>query len=108
MSGVATGIQLKYASGLDAEQQTIVVKAVAAQSDDPITIAIGVVGTIGWLAGVLAAATALHRAGAPRLSVFLLVPAALIFFGCFFLAAAQLELVHWQPALETKSKKVTD
>ena len=120
ISGVATGIQLQYASGLDAEQQSIVVQAIDAQFDDPITNAIGVVGTIGWLAGVLAAATALHRAGAPRLSVLLLVPAALIFslnhepplgpiaFGCFFLAAAWLELVHWKPALEAQSAKMTD
>ena len=120
MSGVATGIQLQHASGLDAEQQTIVVQAVDAMFDDPIAVAIGAVGTIGWLAGVLAAATALHRAGAPRLSVVLLVPAALIFslnhepplgpiaFGCFFLAAARLELVHWKPAPQARSTKVTD
>ena len=120
MSGVATGIQLQNASGLDPEQQTIVIQALDAQFDDPIATVIGVIGTIGWLAGVLAVATALHRAGAPRLSVVLLVPAALIFalnhepplgplaFGCFFLAAARLDLVHWKPALETQSTKVTD
>ena len=120
ISGVATGIQLRYASGLDADQQSIIVQAVDLQFDDPITNAIGVVGTIGWLVGVVAAATALHRAGAPRLSVVLLVPAALIFslnhepplgpiaFGCFFLAAVWLELVHWGPALEVRSTKVTD
>ena len=108
VSGVATGIQLQYASELDAARQSIIVQALDAQFDDPIAIAIGVVGTIGWLAGVLAAAAALHWAGAPRLSVVLLVPAALIFslnhepplgpvaFGCFFLAAARLELVHWK------------
>ena len=120
MSGVATGIQLQYAGGLDPEQQTIVVQAVEAQFDDPITNAIGVIGTIGWLAGVLAAATALHRAGAPRLSVVLLVPATLIFalnhepplgpiaFGCFLLAAARLELGRWKPAIEAQSTKMTD
>ena len=109
VSGVATGIQLQYASGLDPQQQTIVVQALDAQFDDNIALAIGAVGTIGWLVGVLAAATALHRAGAPRLSAVLLVPAALIFslnhepplgpiaFGCFFLAAARLELVQWRP-----------
>ena len=120
MSGVAVGIQLQYASGLNAEQQAIVVQAVDAQFDDPITNAIGAIGTIGWLAGVLAAVTALHRAGAPRLSVVLLVPAALLFslnhepplgplaFGCFFVAAARLELVHWKPVLEAQSTEVTD
>ena len=120
MSGVATGIQLHYASGLDPEQQTIVVQALDSQFDHPIPNAIGVVGTIGWLVGVLAAATALHRFGAPRLPVVLLVAAALIFslnhepplgplaFGCFFLAAVRLELVQWTPALETQSTKVTD
>ena len=120
VSGVATGIQLQYASELDAAQQSIIVQALDAQFDGPIAIAIGVVGTIGWLAGVLAAAAALHRAGTPRLSVVLLVPAALIFslnhepplgpvaFGCFFLAAARLERVHWKSALEARGTKATD
>ena len=79
MSGVATGIQLQHAGELDPGQRTIVVQAVDALFDDPIAYGIGAVGTIGWVVGVLAASTALHRTGAPRLTVGLLVPAALIF-----------------------------
>ena len=120
ISGVTIGIQLQHARGLDAEQMTIVVQAADAQFEAPIVYAIGAIGTIGWLVGVLAAATALQRAGAPRLSVALLVPAAVIFalnhepplgpiaFGCFFLAAARLELVSRGAALEAQTTKVTD
>ena len=112
MSGVATGMQLRYANGLDVVQQTAIVNTVDSQNNDPVTILIAVLGTVGWLVGVLAAAIAIHRAGGPRLSVVLLVAAALVFslnhepplgpiaFGCFFLAAARLELVPWNPAPE--------
>ena len=110
--GVATGMQLQYASGLEASQQEIVISAVDAQNNGLVTTLVAAVGTIGWLFGVLAAASALHRVGAPRLSVVLLVAAALVFsvnhepplgpfaFGCFFLAAARLELGHWKPRPE--------
>ena len=118
MSGVATGMQLQYASGLEPAQQDIVVRAVEAQNNGLVTILVAVVGTIGWLLGVLAAASALHRVGAPRLSVVLLVAAALVFslnhepplgpfaFGCFFLATARLELGHWKPRPQAQSTKV--
>ena len=107
ITGVASGILVRGAQGLVPEQQALVARQVeaffpAGASNLAIT-SIAALGVLGWVVGVIAAAVALARAGAPRPAA-ILVGLAVIFamhapptgpFGlaCFFIAASWIEFV---------------
>jgi hypothetical protein len=103
-AGIATGYALRNAQGLSAEGQATVYEAV---KDMPLLspiFGLSIVGTGGWVVALIAAATALRRAGASRGPFVLLILAGVLLmgghpfaagtlaFGCFFLATAWLEL----------------
>jgi hypothetical protein len=64
--GVATGILVEYANGLAAPQQAAVADAIQDLNRNPIladpSLAL-VVGSLGWIVAMIAAAVALHRSG---------------------------------------------
>ena len=105
ITGVASGILVRGAQGLAPEQQALVARQIEAlfpsAGSDPAIIAIAALGVLGWVVGVIAAAVALARAGAPR-SAAILLGLAVIFamhapptgplgLACFFLAASWIE-----------------
>ena len=117
-AGVSTSAYFSVVRGLTAEQQdnfyqVFVATAASPQGSAPLVFF--VVGTLAWIAGMIAASVALGRAGVARGPRILLVlagvlligdhsrPLGSIAFGCFFLAAAWLEFmpqhgVRRQPA----------
>ena len=74
VAGIATGILARGAVDLPDGEQAAVAWAVTKLFSDPTKQLIFLVGTYAWTVGLLAAAVALYRAGAPRLP---LVPLAL-------------------------------
>src|ERR671921_190932 len=74
VAGIATGILARGAADLPDGEQAAVAWAVTKLFSDPTKQLIFLVGTYAWTVGLLAAAVALYRAGAPRLP---LVPLAL-------------------------------
>lgn len=103
-AGIATGLVLRNAQGLSAEAQAIIYEAVKDLPGLSLAFSLSIVGTLGWVVAVIAAALALRRAGLSRGPYILLVLAALFLlgghpfpfgtlaFGCFFAAAAWIEL----------------
>lgn len=102
---IATGIVLRNARGFSAEAQAAVYEAVKdLPGISPVPLGLTFVGTLSWVAAVIAAAIALRRAGASRGPFVLLVlagaflmgghpfPFGTLAFGCLFAAAAWLEL----------------
>jgi hypothetical protein len=103
-AGIGTGYALRNAQGLSAEGQAAVYETVKDLPLFSLPFGLSIVGTLGWAVAVTAAAMALRRAGASRGPFVLLIlagvflmgghpyPAGTLSFGCFFLAAAWLEL----------------
>ena len=103
-AGIATGYALRNAQGLPAGAQEAVYEAVKDMPGLSLIFGLSIVGTLGWVVALIAAAIALRRAGAPRGPVVLLIlagvflmgghpyPYGTLAFGCFFLAAAWLVL----------------
>jgi len=110
-AGIATGFVLQSAQGLSTEGQTAVYETAIDMPGLSLIFVLSIVGTAAWVVAVIAAALALRRAGASRgpfvllilAGVFLLgghpFPWGTLAFGCFFVAAAWLEL---EPARLTR------
>jgi hypothetical protein len=108
ITGVASGILVRSAQGLAPEQQALVARQIESffpsAGSDPAIIVIAALGVLGWVVGVIAAAVALARAGAP-LPAAILLGLAVIFamhapptgplgLACFFLAASWIEIAR--------------
>jgi hypothetical protein len=105
-AGIGTGYALRNAQGLSAEGQAAVYEVVKDLPLFSLPFGLSIVGTLGWAVALVAAAMALRRAGASRGPFILLIvagvflmgghpyPAGTLAFGCFFLAAAWLELAQ--------------
>jgi hypothetical protein len=103
-AGIATGFVLQSAQDLSTEGQTAVYETAIDMPGLSLIFVLSIVGTAAWVVAVIAAALALRRAGASRgpfvllilAGVFLLgghpFPWGTLAFGCFFVAAAWLEL----------------
>jgi hypothetical protein len=103
-AGIATGYALRNAQGLSAEGQAAVYETVKDMPELSLIFGLSIVGTGAWVVALIAAAIALRRAGASRGPFILLIlagvflmgghpfPAGTLAFGCFFVAAAWLEL----------------
>src|SRR3712207_4538466 len=103
-AGIATGYALRNAQGLSAEGQAAVYEAVKDMPELSLIFGLSIVGIGAWVVALIAAAIALRRAGAFRGPFILLIlagvllmgghpfPAGTLAFGCFFVAAAWLEL----------------
>ena len=103
-AGIATGFMLRGARVLSVEEQTAIYDTAIDMPGLSLIFVLSIVGTGAWVVAVIAAAMALRHAGAPRgpfvllilAAVFLLgghpFPGGTLAFGCFFLAAAWLEL----------------
>jgi hypothetical protein len=110
LAGIATGVLVHGARGLPADQQLVITQAVERIFAGPVNAGLFLAGTFAWVVGLLAAAIALYRAGRPLPPLILLAVAGLLLlgdhpvpfgplaFGCFFLAAAWLELVAQRAA----------
>jgi len=103
-AGIATGYALRNAQGLSAGAEEAVHEAVIDMPGLSLIFGLSIVGIGAWVVALIAAAMALRRAAAPRGPFVLLIlagvflmgghpfPAGTLAFGCFFLAAAWLEL----------------
>lgn len=103
-AGIATGYALRAAQGLPEVAQEAVYGAVIDMPGLSLIFGLSIVGTGGWVAALVAAAMALREAGASRGPFVLLIAAGVLLmgghpfpggtlaFGCFFVAAAWLEL----------------
>src|SRR5918998_5967633 len=103
-AGIGTGYALRNAQGLSAEGQAAVYETVKDLPLFSLPFGLSIVGSLAWAVALVAAAMALRRAGASRGPFVLLIlaavflmgghpyPAGTLAFGCFFLAAAWLEL----------------
>ena len=103
-AGIATGFMLSGAQGLPVDEQTAIYETAIDMPGLSLIFVLSIVGTGAWVVAVIAAAMALRRAVAARgpfvllilAGVFLLgghpFPWGTLAFGCFFLAAAWLEL----------------
>jgi len=108
VAGLAVGTIIRNARQLPADQQSVVAQVVQNLFHDAIVggggyYLIGVIGTLGWLVGLLGAAMALRKGGLPRLPTVLLGLSGLLLlvghvppwgplaFGCLLLAMALIE-----------------
>jgi hypothetical protein len=116
--GLGTGILVDYAAGLPAAEQAAVADAIQhyngdAVVGDPVSVAL-ILGLVGWMVAMLAAAAAFRRAGAGWLVTALLAlaalfaihpppvgPAALV---CFAAAAVLIE--RWRALLARRATSV--
>lgn len=71
--GVTKGLVIRAGQTLPAEQQAGVAEVVQYVHTEPLLFGAGVVGAVGYLVAVGSLAVVLHRAGAPRIPVVLLV-----------------------------------
>jgi hypothetical protein len=73
IQGVATGVVIRYANGLTGEEQAAVAGAIDFLVNDSQLAgnvsAVWVVATLAWVAVAIAAAVALHKAGAGKIAV---------------------------------------
>jgi hypothetical protein len=83
LAGLAVGFLVRYGLTLPPEQRQGVASAAQALWDDRslggIFSVVAVVGNLGWLIAMLAAAVARYKAAAPRPAVVLLVSSAIVF-----------------------------
>jgi len=93
LAGVASGLLLRHARALPADQQAVVGQAVVALTNDPTLNLFVLVGGLGFIIGAIAAAAALARAGAPRPAVICLVLALLALAGGHVPPFAQVSMV---------------
>jgi hypothetical protein len=117
--GIATGYVLRNAQGLSAEAQATVFETVKDLPGFSLPFVLSIVGTLGWVVALIAAARVLRRAGASRVPFILLIlagvflmgghpyPAGTLAFGCFFLATAWLEFAE-RVTLKGASKESSD
>jgi hypothetical protein len=118
-AGIGTGYALRNAQGLSAEGQAAVYEVVKDLPLFSLPFGLSIVGTLAWVVALVAAAKALRRAGASRGPFVLLIlagvflmgghpyPAGTLAFGCFFLAAAWLELAPGRLALARQPSRVS-
>jgi hypothetical protein len=102
-AGIGTGYALRNAQGLSAGAQEAIYEAVKDMPVLSLIFGLSIVGTLGWVVALVAAAVALRRAGASLGPFILLIlagvflmgghpyPAGTLAFGSFFVAAAWLE-----------------
>jgi len=102
-AGIGTGYALRNAQGLSAGAQEAIYEAVKDMPVLSLIFGLSIVGTLGWVVALIAAARALRRAGASLGPFILLIlagvflmgghpyPAGTLAFGSFFVAAAWLE-----------------
>jgi hypothetical protein len=110
--GIAGGLLIRSARYLSPNIQIFASKQFNLLLLDPIVggstfSVLGILGGGGWAVGVIAAAIALKRAGAPRLSVILLIASGILFgiahvpptgplaMACFFIAVARFDPRLW-------------
>jgi hypothetical protein len=105
-AGIGTGYALSNARELSAEGQAAVYEVVKDLPLFSLPFGLSIVGTLGWVVALVAAAIALRRAGASRGPFILLIVAGVLLmgghpypfgtlaFGCFFLGAAWLEFAR--------------
>lgn len=108
--GVGTGILVDYANGLPTAEQAVVADAIQDYNEnailadaDPVSVAL-VLGFLGWVVAMLAAAVAVRRAGAGWPATLLLAGAALFAIhpppigpiGLVCFAAAALLIERWR------------
>jgi hypothetical protein len=105
-AGIGTGYALRNAQGLSPEGQAAVYETVKDLPLFSLPFGLSIVGSLGWVVALVAAAMALRRAGASRGPFILLIlagvflmgghpyPAGTLAFGCFFVAAAWLEFAQ--------------
>jgi hypothetical protein len=116
--GLGTGILVDYAAGLPAAEQAAVADAIQhyngdAVVGDPVSVAL-ILGLVGWMVAMLAAAAAFRRAGAGWLVTALLALAALFAIHpppvgpgalvCFAAAAVLIE--RWRALLARRATSV--
>jgi hypothetical protein len=102
-AGIGTGYALRNAQGLSAGAQEAIYEAVKDMPVLSLIFGLSVVGSLGWVVALVAAAMALRRAGASLGPFILLIlagvflmgghpyPAGTLAFGSFFVAAVWLE-----------------
>ena len=110
--GIAGGLLIRSARDLSPNIQIFASKQFNLLLLDPIVggstfSLIGILGGGGWTVGVIAAAIALGRTGAPRLSIILLIASGILFgiahvpptgplgMACFFIAVARIDPRLW-------------
>jgi hypothetical protein len=105
-AGIGTGYALRNAQGLSAQGQAAVYEAVKDLPLLSLPFSLSIVGTLGWMVALIAAAIALRRAEASRGPFILLIlagvflmgghpyPQGTLAFGCFFLATSWLEFAQ--------------
>src|SRR5829696_5815860 len=118
-AGIGTGYALRNARGLSAGAQEAIYEAVKDMPVLSLIFGLSIVGTGAWVVGLIAAAIALRRAGAPRGPFILLIlagvflmgghpfPAGTLAFGSFCLAAAWLELAPGRLTSASQSSRVS-
>lgn len=107
VAGIGTGILAGAAAEASAGERAGLLAGIEALFAHPVTSLAFVVGILGWVVALLAAAGTLWKAGAPRVPVVLLVLPALFIsfdhafpfgsltFGTLFLFALWIELSPW-------------
>lgn len=119
IAGIAVGVLVREGQALPAAQRTGVATVVEALFYDPVVgggsvSLFAVLGVLGYLVAVVAIAIVLHREGAPRLPLVLLVGSFIAIFGhagptgvlgmvLFFVAVVWLEL-RWTPTTEVPER----
>jgi hypothetical protein len=118
-AGIGTGYALRNAQGLSAAGQAAVYEVVKDAPGLSLIFGLSIVGTLGWVVALIAAAMALRRAGASRGPFVLLIlagvflmgghpyPAGTLAFGCFFLATAWLELAPGRLTSASRPSRVS-
>jgi hypothetical protein len=110
--GIAGGLLIRSARDLSSSIQIFAAKQFNLLLFDPLVggstfSLVGILGGGGWAIGVIGAAIALGKAGAPRLSVVLLIASGILFglahvpptgplgMACFFIAVARIDPRLW-------------
>jgi len=102
-AGIATGFVLRNAQSISPEEQSVVYDMVKDMPGVSAIFSLSIVGTGAWVVALIAAAIALRRAGASRITFVLLIlagvfllaghpfPGGTLAFASFFLATLSLE-----------------
>jgi|GEM_PF-5542533 len=80
VAGVSTGLLAQHVADALSTEQTALISAIGLLFRDPITHTAFFLGTMSWMIGLVAAAVALYRAGAPRLPLVLLAVSAYLLY----------------------------
>lgn len=79
VNGIAVGILVKDAKELSPSARIIVEQSIESLWNSSVVGGFSVIGALGWVIGVFAAAVSLRRAGAPRFPVAMIILAAFLF-----------------------------